>query len=103
MIGNCSAWQNAAALVLVELAVILVMAVAILSSLFPRTHKIAHFTDEKIETRYQLREDHPIMNQLFTAAAEAAEEAIFNSLSQADTTKGRAGRVVQQINLLKEE
>ncbi len=70
---------------------------------FSTAHKIAHFTDEKIETRYQLREDHPIMNQLFTAAAEAAEEAILNSLSQADTTKGRAGRVVQQINLLKEE
>ena len=70
---------------------------------FSTDNKIAHFTDEKIETRCQLREDHPIMNQLFTAAAEAAEEAILNSLSQADTTKGRAGRVVQQINLLKEE
>ncbi|WP_374102974.1 MULTISPECIES: hypothetical protein [unclassified Bacillus (in: firmicutes)] len=42
-------------------------------------------------------------NQLFTAATEAAEETILNSLSQAVNTMGKAGRVVQQINLLKEE
>jgi D-aminopeptidase len=70
---------------------------------FSTAHKIAHFSDEKVETRCQLREDHPIMNQLFTAAAEAAEEAILNSASQAVTTRGRTGRVVQQINLIKEE
>jgi len=70
---------------------------------FSTAHKIAHFSDEKIETRTQLREDHPMMNQMFTAAAEAAEEAILNSASQAVTTIGRAGRVVHQINFLKEE
>ncbi|WP_026564555.1 DmpA family aminopeptidase [Bacillus sp. UNC41MFS5] len=70
---------------------------------FSTAQKMAHFSEERIETRSQLREDHPIMNQLFTAAAEAAEEAILNSLSQAGTTKGRAGRVVPQINFLKEE
>ncbi|MEH7304786.1 DmpA family aminopeptidase [Neobacillus drentensis] len=70
---------------------------------FSTAHKIAHFSDEKIETRSQLREDHPMMNQLFIAAAEAVEEAILNSLSQADTTKGRASRVVPQINFLPEE
>lgn len=70
---------------------------------FSTAHKIPHFLDDKMETRSQLREDHPIMNQLFTAAAEAAEEAILNSASQAVTTKGRSGRVVHQINLLKEE
>ncbi|MEH7335057.1 P1 family peptidase [Neobacillus drentensis] len=70
---------------------------------FSTAHKIAHFSDEVTEIRKQLREDHPIMNQLFAAAAEAAEEAIFNSLSQADTTKGRAGRIVHHIDLLKEE
>ncbi|MCM3115981.1 P1 family peptidase [Neobacillus sp. MER 74] len=70
---------------------------------FSTAHKMAHYSEERIETRSQLREDHPIMNQLFTAAAEATEEAILNSLSQAETTKGRAGRVVNQINFLKEE
>jgi D-aminopeptidase len=70
---------------------------------FSTAHKIAHFSIEKVETRCQLREDHPIMNQLFSAAAEAAEEAILNSLSQAVTTTGRSERVVHQINFFTEE
>lgn len=70
---------------------------------FSAAHKIAHFSHEKVETRCQLREDHPIMNQLFSAAAEAAEEAILNSLSQAVTTTGRSERVVHQINFFTEE
>lgn len=64
---------------------------------FSTAHKSEHFTDEMTEQRLQLREEHPLMNQLFTGAAEAAEEAILNSLSQAVTTKGRAGRVVNKI------
>lgn len=65
---------------------------------FSTAHKIPHFSEDKAETRVQLREDHPIMNQLFTGAAEAAQEAILNSLSQAETTKGRNGRVVERIS-----
>ncbi len=61
---------------------------------FSTAHKIPHYTEEIIETRQQLREDHPLMNLLFTAAAEATEEAIINSLSQAVTTTGRNGQVV---------
>lgn len=63
---------------------------------FSTAHKIAHSHNQMLETRTQLREDHPIMNQLFTSAAEATEEAILNSLSQAVTTKGRNGQVVEQ-------
>jgi len=69
---------------------------------FSTAHKIPHFTDDIVEARKQLREDHPIMNQLFTAAAEAAEEAILNSLSQAVTTKGRRGQIVQAFPFFKE-
>lgn len=61
---------------------------------FSTSHRIPHFSDEIVETRQQLREDHPLMNQLFTGAAEAAEEAIVNSLSQAVTTVGRNGQIV---------
>jgi D-aminopeptidase len=61
---------------------------------FSTAHKIPHFTEGKTETRYQLREDQPVMNELFTAAAEATEEAILNSLSQAETTAGRKGHIV---------
>ncbi|MFY0520821.1 P1 family peptidase [Lysinibacillus sp. UGB7] len=62
---------------------------------FTTAHKIPHASNQHVETRTQLREDHPIMNQLFTATAEAAEEAILNSLSQAQTTTGRDGHVVE--------
>jgi len=79
------------------------MAVVILSLLFQLHKKIAHFSEDVLEKRVQLREEHPIMNQLFMAAAEAAEEAILNSLSQAVTTKGRLGRMVNQVNFSIEE
>lgn len=62
---------------------------------FSTANKMPHETDSVIETRQQLREGHPVMNQLFTAAAEATEEAILNSLSQAETTRGRDGHVVE--------
>ncbi|MFD1359848.1 P1 family peptidase [Fictibacillus halophilus] len=61
---------------------------------FSTAHKIPHFNEKETEIRTQLREDLPIMNELFTAAAEATEEAILNSLSQAETTTGRNGHTV---------
>jgi len=61
---------------------------------FSTAHKIPHSTENGTESRIQIREDHSIMNQLFTAAAEATEEAIINSLSQAITTTGRNGHTV---------
>ncbi len=61
---------------------------------FTTAHHIAHNKSDHLETRMQIREDHPIMNQLFAAAAEATEEAILNSLSQAETTAGRDGHIV---------
>lgn len=69
---------------------------------FSTAHKILHLAEEHIETRTQLCDDHPIMNQFFMGAAEAAEEAILNSLSQAVTTTGRLGRVVNQFNFIRE-
>jgi D-aminopeptidase len=62
---------------------------------FSTAHKIPHFNEKETEIRTQLREDLPVMNELFTAAAEAAEEAILNSLSQAETTIGRNGHTVK--------
>ncbi|MET3290845.1 UNVERIFIED_CONTAM: D-aminopeptidase [Brevibacillus sp. OAP136] len=61
---------------------------------FSTAHKIPHHAQEVTESRTQLREDHTVMNHLFMAAAEAAEEAILNSLSQAVTTTGRNQQVV---------
>lgn len=61
---------------------------------FTTAHKIPHSSDNISESRIQLRENHKMINQLFAAAAEATEEAILNSLSQAVTTTGRNGHVV---------
>lgn len=61
---------------------------------FSTAHKIPHFSNESVEIRSQLREDHSIMNDLFLGAVEVTEEAILNSLSQAVTTKGRMGNIV---------
>ncbi|MFC8686812.1 P1 family peptidase [Brevibacillus porteri] len=61
---------------------------------FSTAQTIPHQATAVTETRVQLREDHPIMNELFAAAAEATEEAIYHSLAQAVTTMGRKGRIV---------
>lgn len=63
---------------------------------FTTAHEIPHQTANHVESRKQIREDHPIMNQLFMAVAEATEEAILNSLAQATTTVGRHGNQVEQ-------
>lgn len=61
---------------------------------FSTVHKIPHVSEDSVEIRYVLRDDHAVMNDLFQAAAEVTEEAILNSLSQAVTTKGRLGEMV---------
>jgi D-aminopeptidase len=67
---------------------------------FSTAHKIPHFHEKETEVRTQLREDLPVMNEIFTAAAEAAEEAILNSLSSAETTIGRNGHTVQSFSFV---
>jgi D-aminopeptidase len=62
---------------------------------FSNANKTMHDSEKIIQSSSQIRDDHPLMNALFTAAAEATEEAILNSISQAETTKGRKGRVVE--------
>lgn len=65
---------------------------------FSTAHKVPHQTAGWTETRIQLREDHPLMNELFAASAEATEEAIYNSLSQAVTTTGRKGNTIHALS-----
>ena len=64
---------------------------------FSTKNKIPHESEEVFQTHSYIREDHPIMNQLFAGAAESTEEAILNSLSQAVTTKGRNGLIVESM------
>ncbi|MBY0156319.1 P1 family peptidase [Cytobacillus oceanisediminis] len=62
---------------------------------FSTARTISHQSTEHVEFAHLIRDDHPLMNKLFQGAAESAEEAILNSLSQAETTKGRQERVVE--------
>ncbi len=59
------------------------------------------FPEETLEVEEiltQIREDHPVMNELFSAVAEVTEEAILNSLTKATSTKGRKERVVDALD-----
>jgi D-aminopeptidase len=62
---------------------------------FSTANKTMHDSDDILQTSSRIRDDHPLMNNLFTATAEATEEAILNSLSHAESTKGRKGRVIE--------
>ncbi|WNF24601.1 P1 family peptidase [Mesobacillus jeotgali] len=62
---------------------------------FSTANKSMHESGDTMQTSSTIRDDHPLMNDLFTASAEATEEAILNSLSQAYSTKGRKGRVIE--------
>lgn len=64
---------------------------------FSTAQKIAHKAAGMTESLVQLREDEPVFNKLFQAAAEATEEAILNSLSQAETTTGKQGKVIHKF------
>ena len=65
---------------------------------FSTANKRAYKTEEITEHFIQMREESPVFNGLFQAAAEATEEAILNSLSQAKTTNGRKGITVNKFD-----
>ncbi|WP_188455150.1 DmpA family aminopeptidase [Virgibacillus oceani] len=66
---------------------------------FSTANRCTHFTDTAMESVTYIRDDHPVMNQLFQAVIESTEEAIINSLKKADSTEGRKGRVVEKAPL----
>lgn len=66
---------------------------------FSTANQLKQNTNQSTETVRILRDDHPIMGQLFRAAIATTEEAIINSLLQAETTVGRMGRSIQKAPL----
>ncbi|WP_096188829.1 DmpA family aminopeptidase [Evansella halocellulosilytica] len=62
---------------------------------FSTANKISHHTGLHLEQHTFVREDAGVMNSFFTAAADITEEAILNSLLQANSTKGRNDRYVK--------
>jgi D-aminopeptidase len=62
---------------------------------FSTVNTTVHDSAESTQTMTHIRDNDPLMNELFMAAAEVTEEAVLNSLSQAELTEGRKGRVVE--------
>lgn len=67
---------------------------------FSTGYTIPHHSKALTETNAILRDDHPMMNDLFQATVEATEEAIYQSLLHAETTVGRNGRVIEKCQLV---
>lgn len=66
---------------------------------FSTAHRMPHVPKTTLHTTETIYESDGIINELFTAAAEVTEEAIYNSLSCAQTTMGRKGRKIEAIPL----
>lgn len=65
---------------------------------FSNRYTIPHFESSPYHhPPKHVRDDHPVMNQLFQGAIEATEEAILNSLTMSQTTTGRKGRIGEGI------
>ena len=64
---------------------------------FSTAQTFAHHSVDTKEEVLQLRDDQKGMNELFVGVAEVTEEAIFNSLTMATTTKGRKSRQVRAL------
>lgn len=63
---------------------------------FSTANQYDHQKKKHIETLTHIRDDHPMMNEMFKAVIESTEEAILNSLRAAETTHGRKGRVIEK-------
>lgn len=63
---------------------------------FTTANSYQHKSEHPIESMEFIRDDHPVMNQLFQSVIETTEEAVINSLKHAETTTGRSGRVVKK-------
>jgi len=66
---------------------------------FSNANTVAHESDALCVTHSVLRDDHPLMNELFQAVIEATEEAVYQSILHAKTTTGRLGRVIKKGEL----
>ncbi len=63
---------------------------------FSNANLVTHESDNPFHSQSLLRDDHPLMNELFQAVIEATEEAIYQSIRHAETTTGRLGRVIKK-------
>lgn len=65
---------------------------------FSTANKVPHYSaDSFVQYGEVIREEHGIMDDIFSAGAHVVEEAIISSLLNANTTAGRLGRVVNSL------
>jgi D-aminopeptidase len=63
---------------------------------FSNANKVSHSSKDALIQQQVLRDDHSLMNDLFQAVIEATEEAVYQSIRNAETTTGRLGRVIEK-------
>ncbi|MGO1060434.1 DmpA family aminopeptidase [Planococcus sp. FY231025] len=63
---------------------------------FSTAGRVSHYSKEAFRTATLLRDEHPLMAELFQGTIEATEEAVYQSLFHAETTTGRLGRVIEK-------
>lgn len=65
---------------------------------FSNAERIAHKSPAALRESNLLRDDHPLMTELFKGVIEATEEAVYQSLFHAETTTGRMGRTIEKAH-----
>ena len=63
---------------------------------FSTAYRIPYDSDQATETRDLLRQDE--LSPLFLAVVEATEEAVYNSLFKATSTRGQKGREIEALS-----
>ena len=63
---------------------------------FSTAGRVAHHSSEAFRTATLLRDEHPLMAELFQGTIEATEEAVYQALFHAETTNGRLGRIIEK-------
>lgn len=64
---------------------------------FSTANRVSHRSDYPLRATTLLRDDSPVMNDLFRAAVESVEEAVLNALFTAQTVVGRDGHVAPAL------
>ncbi|MYL34718.1 S58 family peptidase [Pontibacillus yanchengensis] len=65
---------------------------------FSNANARTHFSEEEVVHSTYIKEDTKAFHYLLQATIEATEEAILNSLTMAETTTGRNGRIIESIS-----
>ncbi|MFS0752524.1 P1 family peptidase [Oceanobacillus sp. 1P07AA] len=66
---------------------------------FSTANQVMHDSKNHLTTATYIRDDHPIMNQIFQAVVELIESCVLHSLQKSETTVGRSGHKLEKAPL----